>query len=117
VEAQPLWEVLGGSGGSSAHLALWTLWGSAQALVQVGRGEESIGSQAHSQEAPDQGGAEMPCRSRTTRSEGARAYVCDCVASTMTLKSTQLEALAPPQGDLLCWPHLQHSSSTKGLWA
>lgn len=32
--------------------------GSAQALVQVGGGEEGIGSQAYSQEAPDQGGAE-----------------------------------------------------------
>lgn len=33
-------------------------WRSAQALVQVGRGEESIDSQTHSQEAPDQGGAD-----------------------------------------------------------
>lgn len=32
--------------------------GSAQALVQVGRGEEGVGSQAHGQEALDQGGAE-----------------------------------------------------------
>ena len=31
--------------------------GSAQALVQVGRGEEGIGGQAHGQEAPDHGGA------------------------------------------------------------
>lgn len=31
---------------------------SAQNLVQVGRGEEHIGSQAHGQEAPDQGGPE-----------------------------------------------------------
>lgn len=31
---------------------------SAQALVQVGRGEEHVGGQAHSQEAPDQGGPE-----------------------------------------------------------
>lgn len=31
--------------------------GSAQILVQVGRREEGVGSQAHSQEAPDQGGA------------------------------------------------------------
>lgn len=31
---------------------------SAQALVQVGRGEEGVGSQAHGQEALDQGGAE-----------------------------------------------------------
>lgn len=30
---------------------------SAQALVQVGRGEEGVGSQAHGQEALDQGGA------------------------------------------------------------
>lgn len=39
--------------------ALWkgTRW-SAQALVQVGRGEECIDSQTHSQEAPDQGGTD-----------------------------------------------------------
>lgn len=33
--------------------------GSAQALVQVGRGEECVGGQAHGQEAPDHGGAKM----------------------------------------------------------
>lgn len=33
---------------------------SAQALVQVGGGEQCIGSQAHSQEASDQGGANTP---------------------------------------------------------
>lgn len=31
--------------------------GSAQILVQVSRREEGVGSQAHGQEAPDQGGA------------------------------------------------------------
>lgn len=59
---------LPGSGGSSMHpdTPSGTLWapealGSAQALVQVGRGEEGVGSQAHGQEALDQGGAETTC--------------------------------------------------------
>lgn len=55
-----------GSGGRRMHLGapygLSGCWeaedrGSAQTLVQVGRGEEGVGGQAHSQEAPDQEGA------------------------------------------------------------
>lgn len=42
-----------------------TRW-SAQVLVQVGRGEERIDSQTHSQEAPDQGGADTSCKQNTS---------------------------------------------------
>lgn len=40
---------------------------SAQALVQVGRGEEHIDSQTHSQEAPDQGGADTSYKQDTSQ--------------------------------------------------
>lgn len=47
---------------------------SAQILVQVGRREEGVGSQAHSQEAPDQGGAETTFkRERETQSKAQRS--------------------------------------------
>lgn len=47
---------------------LWkgTRW-SAQALVQVGRGEECIDSQTHSQEAPDQGGTDTSYKQDTSQ--------------------------------------------------
>lgn len=45
--------------------------GSAQTLVQVGRGEEGVGSQAHSQEAPDHRGAKTTFkRKRETSQRG-----------------------------------------------
>lgn len=66
--------------------------GSAQTLVQVGRGEEGVGGQAHSQEAPDQEGAKttlerkQETQSKTQRSEGGP--VCGV--------SGQLHAPCPP---------------------
>lgn len=46
---------------------------SAQDLVQVGRGEEHVGGQAHSQEAPDQGGPETTLRETVKRHRGQRS--------------------------------------------
>lgn len=55
--------------------------GSAQALVQVGGGEEGIGSQAHSQEAPDQGGAEQTCQKEGRPSQRPKVRRRTCVWS------------------------------------
>lgn len=44
--------------------------GSVQALVQVGRGEECVGGQAHGQEAPDHGGAKTTFQEKN-RDQGA----------------------------------------------
>lgn len=52
---------------------------SAQDLVQVGRGEEHVGGQAHSQEAPDQGGPETTFkreRKDTVRGTKVRRGTC-----------------------------------------
>lgn len=68
---------------------------SAQDLVQVGRGEEHVGGQAHSQEAPDQGGPETTFkRERKTQSEGQRSEEGP-VGGRVTVQQTTSPA---PQG-------------------
>lgn len=75
--------------------------GSAQALVQVGRGEEGVGGQAHGQEASDHGGAkttfqrENPeTRSKAQRSRGTERPPRP---AEMQLPRPRPGAEAPPQ--------------------
>lgn len=89
--------------------------GSAQALVQVGRGEEGVGSQAHGQEASDQRGAERTFRKRGRDRSKAQGWEDEPVGGVPAPASRDTEWPGPalpwlleasPPRETPTWGHL-----------